>query len=101
MARSKANYRRAAKKAATTRKKNQARTQRAKASRTRERERELQKIERALGEEFSSLAEARRALQSESKPAGGEITTLDEWEEVVDYATEEGQEEFEGAIDYA
>jgi hypothetical protein len=96
--RSKRSRIKAAKKAAATRKRNQAREKRVKASRARARETELRKIERALGEDFSSLAEARRALNAETAPRGGEITSLDDWESAFDFATEQGEEDYGGGL---
>lgn len=66
----------------------------------RKRERELQKIEKALGEDFENLAQARRALKEQTKPEGGTIDSLDDWENMQDYATETGQEELGGGVHY-
>jgi hypothetical protein len=97
----------AAKKGAATRKRNQEIKKRAAAKRKRERERELRKIEKLLGEDFTSLAQARAALKTETvlpAPSKVDINTVDEYEhyysmyEDVDYEMED-QGEYGSGVD--
>jgi integrase len=74
----------------------------------RKREGELTKIEKLLGEEFSSLAEARRALKSETLPLPPkevEVTDADEYDRLYQQWDEydfgfEDQGEIDAGVDY-
>lgn len=74
----------------------------------RKREGELTKIEKLLGEEFSSLAEARRALKTETLPLPPkevEVKDADEYDRLYqqwdeyDFAFED-QGEIDAGVDY-
>ncbi len=97
-----------AKKAAATRKANQRRARAAVRARDDKRGAELSRIEKLLGEDFETLAEARRALKAETSvppPSEVDIDSADEydrlyddWEDVgIDF---EDQGEIDAGVDY-
>jgi hypothetical protein len=87
-----------AKKGWETRRKNEREKQRASKQRARAREQEKERIEKLLGEDFDTLAEARNALAEETRPP--EPTTVEEWENSYDDFPEyEDQGEFEGGVE--
>lgn len=63
-----------------------------------QREKELRKIERILGEEFTSLRQAKAALQEETQPT--DIQDADRWDDVYDDFPDYGDEgEFNSGVE--
>lgn len=92
----------AAKKGWATRHAKQRKAQAAERARQKKNDAELNRIEKLLGEEFESLAEARRALKQEtSLPPPSQITpeSIEEFEHWVDQYEEAGVE-FEDQGEY-
>lgn len=102
---SKRGRRIAAKKGWATRRAHQRKAQRAARARTRARETEKRKIEKLLGEEFNSLAEAKRAMKEETipfvAPADADIDSADDYDRYYQQYDDFGGQEFEdqGEID--
>lgn len=94
--------------AARTRKANQRKARAAERARAAKRETELRRIERLLGEDFTSLAEARRALKIEAvlpPPSKVDIDNADEFDRYYDEWDDGGidfedQGEADGGADY-
>ncbi len=105
---SKASRKRAAQKAAKTRAANQRRARTAERQREKANAAELAKIERLLGEEFETLAEARKALREETTvppPSKTEVDSADDYDRLYDQwdATDydfEDAGEIDAGVDY-
>ena len=97
----------AAQKAAQTRRRNQAKRNAAARARGRERDAELRRIEKLLGEDFESLKQAREALAEEvaiPDPEDVDVESLDQWESYYDQWDEadydfEDRGEFDGGVE--